>query len=155
TDAASGKPTEKFQPCPLANPLCQLLFALDNRTLVTHHHADGIVTTWDLRTGQAGKAHRPPPTRGPWGGTGVVAPDLRAASPDGRTVATNLGHLQRWDLATGKSFFQAPPDDGLGWPIERLAFTPDGKHVVALSIVNGGRWEVATGKEVDFTRWEE
>src|SRR5262249_7414610 len=56
---------------------------------------------------------------------------------------------QRWDLATGKGLFEAPPDDGLGGPIERLAFTPDGKTVFAASWnLRSARWDVATGKRI-------
>jgi WD40 repeat protein len=152
TDADSPRPAERFQPCSLAWPHVRIVFAPDNRTLVMNQHAEGMLATWDIRTGKAGKALRLPQTRGPWGGG--FRPELGAMSPDGRTVITNLNHLQRWDLTTGKPLFEAPPGDGLGWSIERLAFTPDGKHVVASSVVNTGRWEVATGKEVHFAREE-
>jgi RNA polymerase sigma factor (sigma-70 family) len=145
TDPDSGKPAERFQPCPLAHPNDRLVFAPDNRTVVINN-SNGVVT-WDLRTGDAVTRLKPPPTRGRgWG------PELGAISPDGRTVLTNLGHLQRWDLTTGKALFEAPPDDGLGGPIEHLGFTPDGKEVVASSWgINSGRWDVATGKQLNYT----
>src|SRR5262249_45406150 len=75
-------------------------------------------------------------------------PELGGVSPDGRTLLTNLGVLQRWDLATGKGLFEVPPDDGLGGPIERLAFTPDGKTVFAASgNLRSARWDVE-GKRI-------
>src|SRR5262249_32329499 len=96
--------------------------------------------------GDAVTRFKPPRARGRGWGT-----ELGAISPDGRTVVTNLGHLQRWDLTTGKAFFEAPPEDGLGGPMEHLAFTPAGKEVVASSwSIASGRWEVATGKQLGF-----
>jgi RNA polymerase sigma factor (sigma-70 family) len=145
TDAKSGKPAERLQPCRKAYPNGRLVFAPDNRTVVTYD--SDRVTTFDIRTGDPVARFKLPPTRGH--GWGIA---LGAISPDGRTVVTNLGHLQRWDLTTGKAFFKAPPEDGLGAPIEHLAFTPDGKEVVASSWSNNsGRWQVATGKQLSYT----
>jgi RNA polymerase sigma factor (sigma-70 family) len=146
TGADPGKPSERLQPTPVAHPNVRLVFAPDNRTVIMNHF-DGVMT-WDVRSGEIVKRFTAPPQRGHgWG------PELGAVSPDGRTVVTNLGHLQRWGLATGKPLFRPPPDDGLGGPVEHLAFTPDGKEVVASSwAITSGRWQVATGKQVAFAR---
>jgi RNA polymerase sigma factor (sigma-70 family) len=146
TDPDSGKPTERLQRCRQTHPNVRGLFAPDNHTLVMNHF-DGVMT-WDLRQGGDPilRFKLPQPRGRGWG------PEMGAISPDGRTVVTNLGHLQRWDLTTGKALFEAPPDDGLGAPVEQLSFTPDGKEVVASCWFQGwGRWEAATGKEVSFT----
>jgi RNA polymerase sigma factor (sigma-70 family) len=144
TDPGSGKPVERFQPWRPARPYVRVVFAPDNRTLVMNYF--DRVMTWDVRTGDAVTRFKLPRARGQGWGT-----ELGAISPDGRTVVTNLGYLQRWDLTTGKAFFGPPPDDGLGGPIEHLAFTPDGKEVVASSwCITSGRWEVATGKQLGF-----
>jgi WD40 repeat protein len=145
TDSDSGKPAERFQRSRFAHPNVRLLFAPDSRTVVINHF-DGVAT-WNVRTGDETVCFKPPQPDSGWG------PELGAISADGRTLLTNLGHLQRWDLTTGKSFFETPPDDGLGGPIEHLAFTPNGKEVIAASwSINSGRWEVATGTRVAFTR---
>ena len=48
--------------------------------------------------------------------------------------------------------FEVPPDDGLGGPIEQLAFTPDGKSVFAASWnLRSARWDVATRKRTALT----
>jgi RNA polymerase sigma factor (sigma-70 family) len=144
TDPDSGKPTERFLPSRgfHAHPNVHLVIAPDNRTVVMNHF-DGIVLC-DLRTGEKIRQFAPPKTGGRgWG------PELGAFSADGRTMVTNLGYLQRWDLMTGKPFFEEPPDDGLLAPIENLTFTPDGKQIFAQSFyINAARWDVATGTRV-------
>jgi WD40 repeat protein len=113
----------------------------DNRTLVMSHF-DAMIL-WDVQTGREVKRFAKPadPGRG-------YGPELGGVSPDGRTLLTNLGVLQRWDLATGQALFAVPPDDGLGGPIERLAFTPDGKTLFAASWnLRSAQWNVVTGKQ--------
>jgi RNA polymerase sigma factor (sigma-70 family) len=145
TDPESGKPAERVLPSRLAHPNVRPLFAADNRTVVMNHF-NGVAKL-DVLTGDETVCFKPPRQSGRgWG------PEFGAISGDGRTVLTNLGYLQRWDLATGKPFFEPPPDDGLGGPIEQMAFTHDGKEVVATSwSISSGRWEVATGKRVALT----
>ncbi len=144
TDPDSGKPAERFLTSRgfHAHPNIRGVIAPDNRTLVLNHFGDLLIC--DLRTGEKVRQFTPPKTSGRgWG------PELGAVSADSRTVVTNLGYLQRWDLTTGKPFFAAPPDDGLLAPIESLAFTPDGKQIFASSFyINSARWDVATGRRV-------
>jgi WD40 repeat protein len=60
---------------------------------------------------------------------------------------TNFGILQRWDLTTGKPMFHSGPDDGLTTPVERLAFTPDGRELVAAGWgQQTARWNIRSGK---------
>jgi RNA polymerase sigma factor (sigma-70 family) len=146
TDPDSGQPTESFKPFQGAHSNVRLLIAPDNRTVVMSTF-DGIIV-WDLQTGKEVRRFKPPKTEGHGYG-----PELGAISPDSRTLVTNLGHLQRWDLMTGKPLFAAPPDAGLGGAIDRLAFTPDGKEVFASSCsLNSARWDMATGKQISYIR---
>src|SRR5262249_21245926 len=100
---------------------------------------------WDLKTGKEVRrfAHR---QRG-----GGYGPRMGAISADSRTLVTNRGYLQRWDLTTGKPFFPVPPDDGGGGPVEVLAFTSDGEELFATSwSCQAARWNVTTGKRVGY-----
>jgi RNA polymerase sigma factor (sigma-70 family) len=148
TDPESGKPAESFKPSSQfqAHPNVRAAIAPDNRTLVMNHFE--AIILWDMRTGNVVRKFKPPEGIGHGYGT-----QLGAFSPDGRTMVTNLGHLQRWDLTTGKPFFDAPPVDGLGGPIERLAFTAGGKELFAASwSLTSARWNVATMKPLSLTR---
>jgi WD40 repeat protein len=143
TDPGSGKPTERFQPYLRAHPNVPLVIAPDNRTVVIGDQEEIIL--WDLKTGkEVGRfAHR---QRG-----GGYGPRMGAISADSRSLVTNLGYLQRWDLTTGKPFFPVPPDDGVGGPVEFLAFTSDGQELFATSWSGeAARWNVTTGKRVGY-----
>jgi RNA polymerase sigma factor (sigma-70 family) len=148
TDQDSGKPTESFKTCRQfqAHPNVRAVMSPDNRTLVMSHF-DAIIL-WDLQTETEIRRLSPPKSNGRGYGT-----ELGAMSADGRTLITNLGHLQRWDLTTGKPFFDAPPADNLGGPIENVAFTADGKELFASSWgINSARWDLANGKQLGLTR---
>ncbi len=145
TDPASGKPTEREVPCNDVHPNDTIVIAPDNRTVVRDHF--GEIILWDL---QAGKEIRrfALPKKNDSSGWG---PQLGAFSPDSRTVVTNIGHLQRWDLRTCKPFFDVPSDDGLAGPVEYIGFTPDGKELFAKSWWRtSGRWDMMTKKRISF-----
>jgi RNA polymerase sigma factor (sigma-70 family) len=145
TDPASGKPTENVAPCDKAHPNDRMIIAPDNRTVAISHF--GEIVLWDLHTHKEIRRITPPKTNGRGYG-----PELGAISLDSRALITNLGHLQRWDLTTGKPFFAPPPEDSLGGPIERIAFMPDGKEVFASSwYLNSGRWNLASGELLGLT----
>lgn len=140
TDADTGKPTESFHPYREAHPNVRPVIAPDNRTVILNHFGDLIL--WDLSTRKEIRRFALPKTNGRGYG-----PEIGAISADSRTLITNMGHLQRWDLTTGKPFFTAPPENSLGGPIERIAFLPGGKEVFASSWYNNsGRWDLATGE---------
>jgi RNA polymerase sigma factor (sigma-70 family) len=145
TDSETGKPTESFASYSRAHPNVRFAVAPDNRTVVMSHFGEMVL--WDLRTRKEIRRFAPPKTNGR--GYGL---EIGAISADSQTCITNLGHLQRWDLTTGKPFFAAPPDDSLGGPIERIAFTLDGREVFASSwYINSGRWNVASGEQLSLT----
>ncbi len=146
TDVVTGKPTERYISCNDVHPNSTILIAPDNRTVVRNHFDEIILS--DLRTGKEIRRFALPPMVGRGFG-----PDLGAFSPDSRTLITNLGHLQRWDLTTGKPFFAAPSDDGLGSPIKYLAYAPDGKELLASAWWPiTARWDVMTKKRIAFVR---
>jgi RNA polymerase sigma factor (sigma-70 family) len=148
-DPDSGKPTEAFTPDFAAQPDWRMVIAPDNRTLVMNR--SGEIVLWDLRSRK--EVRRIPLPENAKNTISGYGPDVGAISPDSRTLVTNVGYLQRWDLDTGKPFFVPPPDDNLSGPIEHLAFTPDGKEVFASSWrKTSGRWDVATGKRIGLAR---
>lgn len=144
TDADSGKPVETIVSYANVHPNDPILIAPDNRTVVLNHF--GEIVLWDLPTRQEIRRFHLP-TRNVSG----YGPSIGGISPDSRSLLTNVGHLQRWDLTTGKPFFEAPADDALSGPIQYLAFTPDGKEMFAASWgLTSGRWDIKTKKRIDF-----
>jgi RNA polymerase sigma factor (sigma-70 family) len=139
TDVESGNVTERDLPDSpgVAHPNQPLLFAPDSRTLVVGTFNSSLVA-WDVRTGEGvSRIRLSDPT-----GTGY-GPRIGAFSADGKTVVTNIGVLQRWDLTTGKPVFDCSPGDGLGGPVEYMAYTADGKQVFASGwSLNSGLWDV-------------
>jgi RNA polymerase sigma factor (sigma-70 family) len=126
TKRNSSEPVERFVEYQQAHPNVSLRFAPDNRTLLMRHF-DGI-RLFDLARGTERKRIALPLHTG-----GGYGPELGAFSPDGKTVITNLGHLQRWDLSTGKPLFPQPPREQPGGPVHQVAFAADGKKLHALS----------------------
>jgi RNA polymerase sigma factor (sigma-70 family) len=144
-EPASGRPTKRFKPYQRANVIGQLVIAPDNRTVVGN--PAGELAVWDLQTWDEFKSLSPSNFGRGYG------PLIGAFSADSRTVVTNQGHLQRWDLASLKPLFDVPPKDEVVGPIQRLAFTADGKELVASSWGFGwARWDVATGKPLSLTQ---
>jgi RNA polymerase sigma factor (sigma-70 family) len=142
-DLHSGKTSASFTQDYAAHLNIRMMIAPDNRTVVMNRF--GEILLWDLRTRKEVRRFALPKKNT----TSGYGPDVGAISPDSRTLVTNVGHLQRWDLTTGKPFFPAPPDDNLAGPIQELAFTPDGKEVFASSWgLTSGHWDVATGKRI-------
>jgi hypothetical protein len=71
-----------------------------------------------------------------------------AFSPDGRSALSGdqFGHLELWDVATGKELRTFSGDGGYG---RAVAFSPDGRTALSGSDDNTLKlWDVATGKEI-------
>ena len=133
-DVATGK---TIRTLPVETDGQVLAFSPDRKTLVTGDYASGTVRLWDLATG------RTTATLSFDKETGAGDYDLVLAfSPDGRTLATNVGGgtVRLSDVATGRTTRTLPVEtNGM------LAFSPDGK-TLAGGIVGGVRWwDVATG----------
>jgi WD40 repeat protein len=98
---------------------------------------DGTTKLWDVATGK--QLHSLTTNQG----SRVWAV---AVSPDGRqALATGRDAVVLWDLATGKEVRRFPNDTAV---VERLAFSPDGRHFVSSTDILGSArlWEVKTGE---------
>jgi WD40 repeat protein len=141
TKRSSREPTERFVNFRDLHWFVQLRFAPDNRTLVFLHGRDALVLL-DLPSGTARKRIALPTyekEHGQW---------LGAFSADGKTVVTNRGYLQRWNLETGKPLFEPPADEQPGVAAAHLAFSADGKKVFAGSSRDrlAACWDTTSGK---------
>jgi RNA polymerase sigma factor (sigma-70 family) len=142
-DPETGKATESTRPAKHAHPNMPLLIAPDNRTVVIGFF-DGI-RTWDLQTGDE-TLRCPRPKQNFASGN-----HLGALSPDAKSLFTNFGYLQRWDLTAGESKFDDPPDDGLRSAIACLAFSRDGKQLFGAGAIEAACWDAATGERLAYT----
>jgi WD40 repeat protein len=74
-----------------------------------------------------------------------------AFAPDGRIVASAChedGSVRLWDAATGRLLRLLPIKERPSTQNQILAFTPDGKYLLAGTSPTVIRWEVASGREV-------
>jgi RNA polymerase sigma factor (sigma-70 family) len=75
------------------------------------------------------------------------------ATPDGNSVVTNDGSLQRWDLATGKAAYPDESRKGHVDEVTGLVFSADGRRLASGS--QDGRvgvWDTATGRPTHLSR---
>jgi WD40 repeat protein len=103
TQLATGRPVE-LEKWPIPAPNNLLYLAPDGRTL--------LVSTGKRVSGM---------------GDDVVF------APDGQTVVSNNGALQRWDLATGKPLWSETFDRGHVSEVVALAFSADGMRLASAS----------------------
>jgi len=132
-DAATGQAVPlKHQP-----PIewgSQPLLCPDGRTLLVGN-AQGVVV-WDLETGKdlrmlAGAGER------------------FVLAPDGKTIVTNDGALQRWDIATGKALYPDRSEDGHRGEVLATVASRDGKRLASASRDGTVRlWDLNTGQPV-------
>ncbi|MFJ3617644.1 helix-turn-helix domain-containing protein [Streptomyces iakyrus] len=109
-DAATGRTQRTIKPSS-RSPLA-LSFSPDGHTLATATVGNGLVETWDMRTGRLQDSFS-------------VSGDVQslAFSPDGRTLVTSSARgVQLWDLATSQPRGTLPTrSPGV------VAFSPDGR----------------------------
>jgi WD40 repeat protein len=72
-----------------------------------------------------------------------------AFTPDGKSLIRRCDALQRWDIATGKTFDADPEETGHAEGVTTVVFSPDGKLLAS----SGGDqtlrlWDVATSRPV-------
>ncbi|MER6110195.1 nSTAND1 domain-containing NTPase [Streptomyces hirsutus] len=114
-DAATGRTQRTIEPS-TRSPL-SLAFSPDGHTLATVGSGNGLVKTWDARTGQLQDSFRV---------NGEV--ESLAFSSDGRTLAVSSARgVQLWDLATSQTRITLPTR-----PRAAVAFSPDG-HTLAIA----------------------
>jgi RNA polymerase sigma factor (sigma-70 family) len=149
-DLASGKQLAELPTTSRARGYFWL--SPDGRTLVAQPNwYSSHILLWDWKTGQQ-RAFDLPSTR-PRGGISMDSSNHACFSPDGKLLATGVGHqcpLRLWDVATAQEVRRFDCDATIS------AFAPDGKYLAAASKVpaTGQKrrtalhlWEIATGKE--------
>jgi WD40 repeat protein len=108
------------------------------------------VVLWRVVDGK--EVRRPDPQTAGWMWGGAFSPDSRYAVTPRWSAEQDAMRLVIWDVQTGREVREL---EGEGW--EPIAFTPDGKHILATSAaVIGSRdkpcffrkWDAATGKEL-------
>jgi RNA polymerase sigma factor (sigma-70 family) len=115
----------------------------DGRLLLTDGDGEGKLTLWDVEKGAAVRTLAIP---------GAYHLQPAAFSADGRRVAVvgttrDLKSVRAWDVATGKQIFAKDVRNQVS--SDQLAFTPDGKRVLAsFTSVEEGMycWDIASGE---------
>src|SRR5439155_1578843 len=92
------------------------------RTLLVSNEAGVLV--WDLETGKEVRRL-------------AGAGEQMVLSPDGKTLITNSGALQRWELATGKPLYPDNFDHGHAQEVAALVVSADGKKDRELFVAQG------------------
>jgi WD40 repeat protein len=145
TDPKSGKPTDSFRNLGATYFLGHLATTAENQKLLMS--SGGEIVSFDIRSGEIHPRFKLRKDSG-----FSYGPRLGVVSADGKSLITNLGYLQRWDLATGEPRFGVPPDDGLRNGIKCLAFSGDGRQLVASTGVESACWDTKTGERLSYTR---
>ncbi|MET7853957.1 helix-turn-helix domain-containing protein [Streptomyces avermitilis] len=124
-DAAAGRAQRTIKPG-ARSPLF-LAFSPDGHTLATAGGSNGLVKTWDARTGQLQDS---------FSVSGEVA--SLAFSPDERTLAaSSVRGVQLWDLATSQTRITLPTRSPAA-----VAFSPDGRTLAISTGSSVGLWNV-------------
>jgi RNA polymerase sigma factor (sigma-70 family) len=136
-DLATGKvvPTKNL---PRIGWFDLLTLSPDGRTLLVSTPKG--VRVWDVKEGKERRLL-------------AEAGEQVAFLPDGKSIVSNNGSLQRWDVATGKPLWS----DTFAWGhvgvVGTLAFSADGKRLVSGSTDGTVRlWDAATGKPLHTWR---
>jgi WD40 repeat protein len=124
-DAVTGRAQRTIKPG-VRGPL-SLAFSPDGHTLATASNSNGVVTTWDARTGQLQDS---------FSVSDQVA--SLAFSSDGRTLAaSSVRGVQLWDLATSQVRITLPTRS-----LGAVAFSPDGRTLAISAGSSVGLWNI-------------
>jgi RNA polymerase sigma factor (sigma-70 family) len=137
-DLRTGEKTKTLR-LPATGTLHYLALMPDGRRLV-ESGAKGV-NVWDLQTG-ANVAKLPRTT---WAEV--------LAIPDGKSILTNDGSLQRWDLATGEAAYPDESRKGHLDEVTALVFSADGRRLASASQDGSvGVWDTSTGRPIHLRR---
>lgn len=139
-DLATGLPVpvETLRPVPWGTVRS---CSSDGRTLLLGT-ARGIVC-WDLKEGKSLY-------------TLTEAGNQAIFLPDGKSIVSNNGCLQRWDVATGKPLWSDTFDRGHIDEVVTLVFSADGTRLASTSADGSVRlWDTRTGKSLRLWRGHE
>jgi RNA polymerase sigma factor (sigma-70 family) len=169
----SGKPRIQAKECHANIPV----FTLDGRMMLVNSAPKGE-NALDLTTGSPVKLDKMPDVEWDWRvhflpdgrrlliskPSGIVVWDrekekelhfLKGAGedfivpPDGKTVITNDGSLQRWDLDTGKPLYPDTFEWGHIQEVAAMKFSKNGKFLVSAAKDGSVRlWDTSTGKAI-------
>jgi RNA polymerase sigma factor (sigma-70 family) len=132
-DVATGKTLldEKLPTLEYGN---QVLALPDGRTLLVTG-PDGVLV-WDMERGKEVR-------RLAGAGEEIVL------APDGKTLISNNGALQRWNLETGKALYADNFDAGHVQEVQAVVFSADGKRLASSAADGSVRsWDLATGRPI-------
>jgi len=149
-DLVTGQTVKLENPPPITTKLkgggiashagMQLTLTPDDRTLlIPKPNGNGLIV-WDTIHGKELR-------------TLQVEADEVVAMPDGKSIITNDGSLQRWDLETGKPLWQDTFALGHIGKINAMAFSADGKRLASCSADGSVRlWDSTTGRPLRVWR---
>jgi WD40 repeat protein len=120
-DSTTGKAVAGFR-FPKQNPEWVPALAPDNRTLLVPTRS-GVIF-WDLKEGRE-------MVRLPGTDRAINNDRIGPFAPDGKSVLTNFGAVQRWELPSGRSMLPDSSDMGHTAAPGALAFSPDGKWLAS------------------------
>lgn len=146
-DTATGKPVSGLK-LPEGYNYAKSAVAPDDRILVfvqgrNVQGSDGRVRLWDLRTGKLRHTLTAEGNIGPF-------------APDGKSLLTNDGVLQRWNLETGQPLL--PDTDKMGHrsEVSCAVYSPDGRRLASAARDDTIRlWDVAKAKPLHILRGHE
>jgi RNA polymerase sigma factor (sigma-70 family) len=138
-DTARGKVLHRLQGGPKA---LRLAYSPDSKALLMAG-ANGVVTAWDLRTGEKRKVAECR-LAGPDAAMPPSGPNGAWFAPNGRSLAWDVGGTVRlWDLTAGA---ESPRLEGHRNAVWSVGFSADGRSLVTTSITGEvGGWDAATG----------